>query len=156
MARWMRADVLCGLMFIGFAAWGFAASRALDPGTLATMGPGYFPRIVSGILLLLGMAIVIAGLWSGAAVGLGRWALRPITFVSLSGLLFSVLLQPAGIVLSIIAVVAVGACAGNRIEPGPLALLTLLLIVASVLLFVVAIGIPLPIWPRLGFLAGGL
>lgn len=149
MKRWAKADVLSGLMFMGAAAWGFMASAGLDPGSAMAMGPGYFPRLVSGLLLALGLAIVIAGLATGNGTGVGAWVLRPIVLVSLAGLAFALLLERAGLVLAIIAVVAIGALAGSRFEPGPLALLTAALIVASVLLFVVGIGLPLPIWPRL-------
>jgi len=149
MTRLLRADVWCGAMFMAFAAWGFAASAGLDGGTAVSMGPGYFPRLVSTLLLLLGLSISIAGLWPAKAAGLGTWTLRPILLVSLASLAFAVLLQRAGIVLSIVAVVAIGALAGSRIEPWPLVGLTVLLVASSIALFVVALGIPLPIWPRI-------
>ena len=148
MGRLLRADVMCGLMFVAFAAWGFVAGRDLDPGTAVAMGPGYFPRLVSGLLLALGLAITVTGLAAAAGPGLGSWALRPIVLVSLSALSFAVLLDRAGIVIAIAAVVGIGTFAGQRLGLLPLVLLAAGLIVASVALFVVAIGIPLPIWPR--------
>lgn len=150
MQRWLRADVLCGLMFVAFAAWGFTAAAGLDAGSAVEMGPGYFPRLVSAILLLLGLAITATGLIAAGAPPVSGWVLRPIAMVSVAALAFAVLLERAGIVIAIIAVIAIGALAGSRIELKSLALLALLLIGASIALFVVAIGIPLPIWPRLG------
>lgn len=150
MQRWLRADVLCGLMFVAFAAWGFAAGAGLETGSSLEMGPGYFPRLVSGILLVLGLAIAASGLRAADGAAVGGWAVRPITLVSLAALAFAILLERAGIVIAIVTVIAIGAFAGSRIEPRSLAALAVLLVAASIGLFVLAIGIPLPIWPRLG------
>jgi hypothetical protein len=147
MRRLLRVDVLAGLMFMAFAAWGFWASLYLDPGTSVSMGPGYFPRLISGLLLALGVLITGAGLLPAAAAVVEGWSIRPLLFVSLAALAFALLLQRAGIVIAISVTVIIGSFAGERLRPFDLLLLIGLLVIASIALFVWAIGIPLPVWP---------
>jgi hypothetical protein len=148
MLRSLRdADVLCGLMFIAFAVSGFALSAELDSGSAMVMGPGYFPRLLSAILLVLGIAITAVGLWGGARNPSHGWTVRPLAMVSIAALLFAAALQRGGIVLAIAVTVIVGSFAGVPPRAMQLAFLTLALVLGSVALFVWGIGIPLPIWP---------
>jgi len=147
MKRLLSRDALAGLMFIAFAAWGFIAAADLEGGTSAAMGPGYFPRIVSSILLLLGTAILVVALWSGDALPPERGRLRPIFSVSLAGLVFAALLEKGGIIAAITAAVLIGVMAGERPRPLPLVALTGALILVSIALFIWGIGVPIPIWP---------
>ena len=143
----LKRDVVAGLMFVAFAVWGFWASADLDFGSSREMGPGYFPRLLSLIVLSLGVGILITGFVDGGQPGLPNWQMRPIGFVSLSGLAFAALLYRGGIVAAITATVIVGSLAGTRPRPIALILLSGVLALASIGLFVWAIGIPLPIWP---------
>jgi hypothetical protein len=147
MTRWLKPDLFAGLMFMAFAAWGFAASAELDGGSSGEMGPGYFPRLVSGILMALGLGIAVLGVLSPPAAPLGTWKLRPIVMVSLAALAFTLLLQKGGIVLAISTAVLIGVFAGERPKLLPFIALTATLVFASIALFIWGIGIPLPIWP---------
>lgn len=53
-----QADLLSGVMFvvIGVVVWWAASQYRI--GTAAVMGPGYFPRLLGGLLALLGLAVV--------------------------------------------------------------------------------------------------
>jgi len=136
-------------MFIAFAVTGFALSAELDSGSAIVMGPGYFPRLLSAILLVLGISITAVGLWGGAKNPTHGWTVRPLAMVSIAALLFAALLQRGGIVLAIAVTVLVGSFAGVPPRAIHLALLTVALVFGSVALFVWGIGIPLPIWPSL-------
>jgi hypothetical protein len=57
-------DVLAGLIFIGFGlAFGYA-SLGYDIGTALRMGPGYFPVLLSGILVVLGAVVLAQGIFA--------------------------------------------------------------------------------------------
>lgn len=148
MTRWLKPDVLAGLMFMAFAGWGFAVSAGLDGGSSSEMGPGYFPRLVSGILMVLGVAIAVLGGLKPLSVPHASWSLRPIVMLSLASLAFAGLLERGGIVLALCAAVFIGVFAGERPKLLPLLLLTATLVLVSIVLFIWGIGIPLPIWPR--------
>jgi Tripartite tricarboxylate transporter TctB family len=147
MRRLLKVDVLAGFLFIAFAAWGFVASRELEVGTSMSMGPGYFPRLISGLLLALGIAIAGVGFVTPAAPFVRSWSIRPLLLVSVAALSFALLLQGMGIVIAISVTVIIGSFAGERLRPFDLLLLVVSLILASIALFVWGIGIPLRIWP---------
>jgi hypothetical protein len=144
----LKRDVLAGLMFMGFATWGFLASGGLEMGALSEMGPAYFPRIVSSILMLLGIGIALTGFSGASPMLVKHWALRPILMILLASLAFAVLLERAGIVIAISVTVYIGVLAGERLRPLPLIALTAVLIIASVALFIWALGMQIPVWPR--------
>ncbi len=147
MTRGLRRDVLAGLMFIGFAAWGGWAAADLDPGTATDMGPGFFPRMLIGVLLGFGFGITVAGLLQQASDDWTEWTLRPIGLVSLAGIAFAVLLPKGGIVAAVAATTTIGSLAGGRPRPVAIVLLSAALVMAAIALFVLGLGMPLPIWP---------
>lgn len=144
----VRRDVCAGLMFIAFGLWGFAAAYNLETGTLSEMGPGFFPRAASSLLILFGLAIGATGLTKNAARLELPWTLRPILMIVIASLAFALLLERAGIVLAISANIFIGVLAGERPSLPVLLLLTMSLIAASIVLFVLALGMQIPIWPR--------
>ena len=56
-------DLLAGLIFIGFGlAFGYA-TLGYQIGTALRMGPGYFPLVLAGIMVLLGVVIFAYFYW---------------------------------------------------------------------------------------------
>lgn len=145
----LSRDSLAGMMFVSLAIWGFVSSWSLDPGTSVEMGPRYFPWLVSGILLLLGCAIMMSALLSTNPGAIEGWSLRPILAVSIAGVAFALLLQKGGIVLSVAVTICIGIFAGDRPRLIPLLMLIVVLVSATIGIFVFGIGIPLPIWPSI-------
>jgi hypothetical protein len=147
MSRLLTRDVFAGLMFIGFAAWGFWAASDLAAGTATDIGPAYVPRLIAIVLLGLGVIILGIGLLGAERRRLPAWPLRPISFVTLACLAFALLLQRGGIVLAITVTVAIGSFAGRPPHLVTLLLLDAALVIASVGLFIWGLGLPIPIWP---------
>jgi hypothetical protein len=54
-------NVLAGLMFMLFGGAFFIGALQYSLGTGARMGPGYFPRMLGGLLFVLGVIIAIEG-----------------------------------------------------------------------------------------------
>lgn len=52
-----RKDLICGLVFIVIGLLFLVGGKDLDIGTSTRMGPGYFPLVLCGILILLGILI---------------------------------------------------------------------------------------------------
>lgn len=144
----LKRDLFAGLMFVAFGGWGLLAGYDLEAGTLSEMGPAYFPRIVSCLLILLGLGIAVSGLSRDAEPIRLPWSLRPVLMITLASLAFALLLERAGIVVAITTTILIGAFAGER--PGWLTLFGLIvsLIIASIALFVWALGMQIQIWPR--------
>ena len=56
-------DLLTGLLFLSIGIVFAVASSHLYLGMSAEMGPGYFPLLVSSVLIIIGLALAIKNLW---------------------------------------------------------------------------------------------
>ncbi len=52
-----RKDLICGLVFIVIGLWFAVGTKELELGTATRMGPGYFPLVLAGLLVLMGLLI---------------------------------------------------------------------------------------------------
>jgi hypothetical protein len=112
------------------------------------MEAGYFPRLVCALLVALGAALAAMSLFrAGEIPERGRW--RPLVFVTLSCLAFALLLHPLGLVPTMLVSILLACFAGGHIRPIPFVLLCLVLVVAIVGIFVLALRIQIPLWPAL-------
>jgi hypothetical protein len=136
-----------GLMFIGFGI-GFAviALTNYQMGTSVRMGPAYFPVVLGGLLAVLGFAILIMSLViTGPRVP--AFAFRPLVLILVAIVLFGVFLKPLGLVVASAILVGVGALGGHEFRWKEVAILYVVLVIFSVLVFVKGLGLPFPIWP---------
>ncbi|HEV2508428.1 tripartite tricarboxylate transporter TctB family protein [Bosea sp. (in: a-proteobacteria)] len=141
-------DFLTGLLFSGFGA-GFAVlAPGYSLGTAARMGAGSFPLVLG--LCLLGVGLLVLGrsfFVPGEPITPGK--LRPFACLIASILVFAALLQPLGLVLSIILLVMIGGYASPDFRTKEGLLLAVGLSIASALLFVVLLGLPMRLWPAI-------
>ena len=139
-------DVAAGLLFIGFGLAAYYVGQDYRPGTSLRMGPGYFPRILSWLLMGLGAIIAVRGLIARSEP-LARWYLRPLILILAGLLAFRFLIDSAGLVLAAIAAVGIGALGGNEFRASEVAILVVGLAVGATLLFSYALGLPMKVWP---------
>src|SRR5262245_4686588 len=109
------------------------------------MGPGFFPRSLGVILVLLGLPVVARGLRGGGEKIAGGWSPRALVLLPLSMVLFGVLVEHAGFVPALAALIVGSAAAGREFRAGEVLLLTVVLIALSVGVFVWALGLPYPL-----------
>ena len=64
-----RTNALCGALFVATGLFFFVQSLGLEIGTAFKMGPGYFPLVLSGILVLLGLIIAASASKAGDDIG---------------------------------------------------------------------------------------
>jgi hypothetical protein len=139
-------DFLAGNLYLAFGLLGLWLGRTLEIGTAGAMEAGYFPRLVCMLLVAIGAALAVTALRQpGEAPERGTW--RPFIFVTLSCLAFALLLRPLGLVLTLLISTVLARFAGGNLRPVALLLLCLILIVANVGIFVIALKIPIPLWP---------
>jgi hypothetical protein len=140
-----KKDFWAGVLYIAFGAAAFWIGRDYPMGTAGRMGAGYFPAILSVILMLIGLLSAARGFAQGGeAVGAIAW--KPLALVVGSTALFGLLLPTAGLVFALIALVLVSAAASQHFRFEPKAAVGLiLLVVFCTLVFVKALGVPMPL-----------
>lgn len=139
-------DFYGGLVLVFFGLLAVVISRSYPMGTAMHMGPGSFPRIIGICLILLGLFIAIRGLLTAGEEVKG-WAVRPLVMVLAAVVAFAFMVQPFGVVLATLALVAVSCLGGWEFHLREVVVLFLSLAILAVGLFIYGVGLPLKVWP---------
>ena len=140
-------DFWAGLMFIGFGLFfAIVAQLNYQMGSAVRMGPAYFPTVLGGMLAVLG-AIVMFDSFVLTGDKVAKFHFRPLLFVMVSSLAFAYLLKPLGLVLASVALIFVSAYGGHEFKWKEVAMLSVVLVFFSVLVFVKGLTLPFPICP---------
>ncbi|HZN26239.1 MAG TPA: tripartite tricarboxylate transporter TctB family protein [Burkholderiales bacterium] len=135
---------LSGLMFIGIGAVAIFIARDYPMGSALRMGPGYFPIVLGGIIILFGIWEIIIGTLKPDEVK-GNWSLRALIVLPLSAVIFGILMEKAGFIPALIALIFASALAGNEFKFWEVAVLAVGLTIACVGLFIYGLGLPYPL-----------
>ena len=137
-------DFWAGMMLVAIGAAAMLIAREYRLGSASRMGPGFFPTVLGAILIAFGVAIMAAGLRSGEKIQ-GSLSLRALVLLPLSLVLFGILLEVAGFIPALVALVFLSAASGREFALREVSLMTALLTVASVALFIWGLGLPYPL-----------
>lgn len=145
-------DTAAGVLFMVVGAGALAIGADYRTGTLLHMGPGYFPRMMSGLLLLLGALVAIVGLRHrrSAEEPAPPWSWRAMATVLGGIVLFGLGLERFGLVASITALILVSAYAERKRGVIEALVLAVSLNAIAWLVFVAGLGMPLALWPEGG------
>ena len=141
-------DFWSGLMFLAFAAVTLVAANGYSMGRGGRMGPGHFPTVLGAVLAVLGLILLIRS-FAIDGEAMERIQLRPLIVLTICVILFGLMIQPLGLVIALTVTTFVAALAGRDIRLKEAALLSVGLTLLAVLIFVLALRLPLPIWPSL-------
>jgi hypothetical protein len=135
-----------GLFLVALASFGFYATRALNVGTAAEMGPGYVPRALAWIILLSGIGYVAKGLFS-RFVPVGEVPWRPLVAILAAVAVFALCLQSVGLIAAVVASIVVAGAAQRPMQLHVLVPFGAIVAGFSALLFVGGLGLPFKLWP---------
>jgi hypothetical protein len=134
-------------MFVAFGA-GMAAIavKNYQKGSAVRMGPAYFPTVLGAILAVLGLILLVR---SFALKGdkVPKFHFGPLLFILAACLAFAYTLKPLGLVGATLLLVFISAYGGHEFKWKEVAILYVVLIVFSVLVFVKGLTLPFPICP---------
>ena len=127
----------------------FYAATSYRIGTAQQMGPGYFPMIVSGLLLLLGVMIAGLALTRSGSIEKPEW--RPLIAISASVLVFALCVRTLGLIPAVFGSTVVSAMGHRGLHLIPTATLALALSIGTWILFAKLLGLTMPalLWPVL-------
>ena len=139
-------DFWTGVLYFGFGAVAFWIARDYAFGTASRMGAGYFPTVLSGLLMFFGVLALLRGITKRGAP-FGTFALKPALIITASTVAFGLLLTRAGLIISLIVLILGSASASSKFRfEWRATVLALGLIAFCVLVFIKGLGLPMPLF----------
>ena len=140
-------DFWTGLIYITVGASAVAIARDYGLGTAFRMGPGYFPTLLGGLLVLIGIASLGRALVR-AGEPLPPLRLKGLLAVTVATLAFGFLVRGAGLVVAMPLLVIVSAAASTRFRWSAAVTLAAGLTLFCAAVFVKGLGVPIPVVGR--------
>ena len=137
-------DFLSGLMFTGTGALGIYMAQDYPMGSALRMGPGYFPIVLSAVLILFGIYCFVQGLLKPQEIT-ANWSVRALIILPLATVIFGILMEHAGFIPALIVLVFVSAAAGSEFKFLEVLYMAIGLTVGSWALFIWGLGLPYPL-----------
>ena len=141
-----QKDFGAGILYIAFGAVGWYIARDYGMGQASRMGPGYFPTVLSVMLMAFGAAAVIRSFIGKEGEKVGKFNWKGVAYVCGATALFAFLLPTAGLVIALIALSLVSAAASHYFKFDWKAVGALVvLVVFCALVFAKGLGVPMPL-----------
>jgi len=139
-------DILGGVLMAAIGLFALAYAQRYSFGSVRMMGPGFFPVLLGGLLVVLGVMIAVPAFRRSGPEVTFQW--KTLTFVISAIAVFGFTLRPLGLVLSTMLAVLVAASADRNFSWLGRITLALALAVIVYLIFSLGLGMTLPVWPR--------
>lgn len=140
-----RKDIASGSIYciIGVIYLVYALNT-LAVGDAFNLGPGYFPIVLSGIIILLGLIVVARSFIVEGLTPFGRVPWRAIIMISLSLVVFALFVRPLGLGVTTLLAVMLACGATPTASLKTAAATGAVLAICCWLVFNIGIGLPLP------------
>jgi Tripartite tricarboxylate transporter TctB family len=138
-------DFGAGVVFVLVGLAGLYFGSELAFGTAGRMGPGYFPMLLSGLIVVVGVVAAFRGV-TIEGPPIEPVQLRPILFIIAAILIFGFLIESIGLALTAILLTVFAAYARPEVKLSETILLGVGLAMFTVVVFVYLLGQALPAW----------
>jgi len=142
----LTTDLLTGLLFLALGGFVLVYGARYPIGSAVRMGPGYFPRLISSGLALLGLVLVVRSLLRGGET-IGGIALRPLVLVLIGTFAFGLLIERAGFWVASIALVFASRLVERDLRLAEVGGLALVLTALITVIFRYGLGLPIRLLP---------
>jgi hypothetical protein len=138
-------DFGSAIVFLLIGLAGLYFGKDLTYGSAGRMGPGYFPYLLSWLIIAIGVGV---GLMSLSIEGppIERPQFRPAFFVLTSVIVFGYMMSYVGLAITGVVMTLIAAFARRQVNLFESLLLGIGLSIGCVIIFVYALGQPLPAW----------
>lgn len=142
-------DFWSGVMFGAIGLFFMVFAQQYDMGTAARMGPAFFPSMLGGLLLALGLLILIKALGHPDPEHgrLDAFHFKPLLLVLGAVLAFGLLLRPMGLLVSLAVLVVVSSLGSPEFRLRDALLLTVGLAILVMGVFIYGLSMTIPVLP---------
>ena len=149
-----QRDFWAGLMFLGIGIAFAVGASNYSLGNSARPGPGYFPLILSVIMVILGAVVLFTSLTIESDGGdpVGHIAWKPLGIIVGAILVFAILITRLGMIMTVPIVIAVASLASDEFHWKDVLINAAVLTLGCWLIFIRGLSLTIPMWPA--FLAG--
>ena len=138
-------DFFAGATFVAFGLAFAIAASGYSLGTPLRMGPGYFPLVLGGLLVLLGVLTVVKGFVAPDEGELGRVPWRSLALLVAAIVFFGFAVRGLGLLPTLFLTTFLAALAGFKVGIVPAAVTATGLTVLCYLIFILALQLRLPL-----------
>jgi uncharacterized integral membrane protein len=138
-------DILSGAIFIAFGLAFAVGSLAYDIGSPVNMGPGYVPLALGVVLVGLGGLVIVKGFLAGEGEPIGHVDWRAVILITASLLFFGITVRGLGVVGALFGTTLIATLARSATGFREALIIAAALTAVSVLIFIVALQLRLPL-----------
>ncbi|MEO6269030.1 MAG: tripartite tricarboxylate transporter TctB family protein [Lautropia sp.] len=143
-----RKDFWSAVMFVVFGALFMAWSTDYQFGTTQRMGPGYFPTVLGGMLVVLGILVGLPAIKAGAPeTHVEKTGWRGLLVILGAVILYAILLPRLGFVVALVVLIIMSAMASEEFAWKAALASCVILGFFSYLVFVKGLELQFPVWP---------
>lgn len=145
-----QRDFWSGLMFVVVGVVFAIGARNYSLGTSARPGPGYFPLILSVIMVILGAIVLFKSLTIETEGGdpIGAIAWRPLLVIVASITVFGMALPRLGMIITVPILIIMTSFAGDEFRWKGVLAAAVVLTLGSWFIFVWGLKLTIPLWPN--------
>jgi hypothetical protein len=142
----LSTDLLAGLLFIALGAFAIVYGLQYPFGTSSRMGPGYYPRVISIGLIVIG-GILVARSYFMDGDRPERMFVRPLFVVILGTIGFGLLIERTGLVVAAVVLIVTARLADQDFRQLEVAALCVVLVGFSAAVFWYGLSLPFQLLP---------
>jgi len=135
-------------MFLVLGLGALAVGMQYRLGTATSMGPGYFPVMLSSAVALVGALIAVRAVLKPAATQpLSKFYWRPVALIVAAVLVFGYLIDRLGLIVAMAGLIAISGVALRNRRIGEQFLMFVVLTAIAIAIFVYGLNMPLKLRP---------
>jgi hypothetical protein len=132
-------------MFLGFGVAAVFIAREYAMGSAGRMGPAYFPSALGWMLVAIGVGAIARSFFGSVGEAVEKFAFKELILILGAVLMFGIVVRGAGLVVAIPVIIIGSAYASKKFTWKATVALAVGMTVFAVLLFVKALGLPMPV-----------
>ena len=138
-------DFFAGLFFIAIGAAAMWISRDYPMGSALRMGPGYFPTVLGGIVVVFGIYVLIKGVINNEKV-VGNWSLRALIVLPIATWIFGVMMENVGFIPALVVLMYTSSVAGKEFKFLEVTIMAVVMVIVCTGVFIYGLGLPYPLF----------